>query len=83
MEEAIIKEAITGILLLVWIALGIGLAHKCRRSGVVTHLALSFFCTKGYVLYWICYGLPSLLVRGVIKLYRYKQEQRETESANE
>ena len=70
------------VLVLVWIALGIGLAHKCRRSGVVTHLALAFFCTKGYVLYWICYGLPSLLIRGGIKLYRYKQEQQETESVD-
>ena len=70
------EDAIKGILLLAWIVGGIVIVHRCRKSSLGTQIILLIFLTKGFFLYWVFFGLPSLLIRTGIAFYRGTKERR-------
>ena len=70
------EDAIVGVLILAWIVGGIVIVHRCRKSGLGTQIILMIFLTKGFFLYWVFFGLPSLLIRTGVAFYRGTKEGR-------
>lgn len=70
-----------------WIGVGIWLAHRTRESGCGTKFLVCFFCTKGFVLYWFCYGLfyvPGKMVINFIKgMKEGRVERQQTDQKDE
>ena len=75
------EDAIKGILILAWIVGGIVIVHRCRKSGWGTQIILLIFLTKGFFLYWVFFGLSSLLIRTGIAFYRGTKEGRNENQA--
>ena len=63
--------------LLIWLVVGIVVAHICRRGGWGTQILIFFVLTKGFVCYWLSWGLPSRLIRFGWHCYKYHGEWRE------
>lgn len=56
--------------ILAWFGFGIWLAHATRHSVCLEKVLVAVFFTKGFVLYWFCYGLfyvPGKIVVNFIK----------------
>ena len=76
---------ITAIVFLAWIGLGIWLSYRTRESGCLTKLVVAFFCTKGFVLFWIFYGAHILVMMGINFIQGMKEgntEQQEKDEGN-
>ena len=68
--EDMIAGIIVILVVLAWFGFGIWLSHRTRESGCGTKFLVGFFCTKGFVIYWFCYGLfyvPGKIVINFIK----------------
>ena len=66
----IVREILTILGVLAWIGFGIWLTYKTRETGYLERIAVAVFFTKGFVLYWFCYGLfyiPGKIVINFIK----------------
>ena len=56
--------------LVVWLIIGIVVAHRCRRSSIGIQVLILIFMSKGFIVYWTVWGLPSRLIRFGWHLYR-------------
>ena len=70
-----------------WIGVGIWLSHRTRESGCGAKIAIAIFLTKGFVLYWFCYGLfymPGKIIINFIKgMKEGRVERQQTDQKDE
>ena len=60
--------------LVLWLIIGIIVAHRCRRSSIGIQFLLLILVSKGFIVYWIVWGLPSRLIRFGWHFYRDRVE---------
>ena len=86
-SEDIIAGVIVTLLVLAWFGFGIWLSHRTRESGCGTKIAVAIVFTKGFVLYWFCYGLfymPGKIVINFIKgMKEGRVERQQTDQKDE
>ena len=77
--EDIIAGIIVILVVLAWFGFSIWLSHRTRQSGCGTRIAVAIVFTKGFVLYWFCYGLfyvPGKIVVNLIKGMKEGHDER-------
>lgn len=53
--------AVRLILLLLWVGIGIWLSYVNRKSSCGIKILIAILCTKGFILFWIPYGIYVLI----------------------
>jgi hypothetical protein len=65
------EDFVKGMFLLVWLLLGLHLNHRTRQSGCATRIMVAVFFTKGFILYYIGYGIYWAFQYGHVLYLRY------------